>query len=162
MTSQLGSGAFIDAVVSISANFVPNDAWGGNTGDGAVTFVDTRDLAEAIATVLVQGPTEHADNTYTITGPQALSSRRVAELISSAVGHEVRYHRRTASESTAFLASLGLPELDVSLLLALDQFAHEGTMSEVRGDLTSLTGRPARIASDWINEFAPTLNAFKS
>ena len=146
---------FIDAVVRIASQFIPQDAWGGNDADGLCTFIDTRDVAEVFAVLLQQGPVVQDGQIYTLTGPEAMSMTLVAELISAATGREVRHHARTESESESFLNSLGLPPLQVAVLLGLDQFNREGTMSKIHHDTQSVLGRPARSAAAYINEFAP-------
>jgi NAD(P)H dehydrogenase (quinone) len=148
---------FIDAIVRIASQFIPQDAWGGNSDGGACTFIDTRDVAEVFASLLQQGPDTHAGRAYTPTGPEAVTMARVAELISAAAGREVRHHARTESESESFLNGLGLPALQVAVLLSLDQFAREATMSQVLADTESLLGKPARPVSAYINETAATL-----
>jgi hypothetical protein len=77
-----------------------------------------------------------------------------ARLISTAVGREVRHHPRTEPESESFLNGLGLPALQVAVLLGLDQFVREGTMSEVRGDTQAVLGKPARSVAGYISEHA--------
>jgi NAD(P)H dehydrogenase (quinone) len=148
---------FIDSIVGIASQFVPQDVWGGNSAGGVCTFVDTRDVAEVFAALLQQGPGTHAGRAYTPTGPEAVSMSRVAELISAAVGREVHHHPRTESESESFLTGLGLPALQVAVLLSLDQFVREGTMSEVHADTQSLLGKPARSAGAYIDETAAKL-----
>jgi NAD(P)H dehydrogenase (quinone) len=148
---------FIDAIVGISAKFVPQDVWGGNSAEGVCTFVDTRDVAEVAALALQQGPDTHAGHTYTPTGPEALTMSQVAQLISAATGDEVRHHPRTESESESFLNGLGLPTLQVAVLLSLDRFTRERLMSVVHGDTQSLLGKPPRSAQTFINETAATL-----
>jgi nucleoside-diphosphate-sugar epimerase len=137
--------------------FVPQDTWGGNDADGLCTFVDTRDVAAVCTAVLRQGPADHDGQIYTLTGPEAVSMSRVAELISSATGREVRHHPRTETESEAFLTSLGLPALRVAILLGLDQFCREGSMSEVHPDTASVLGRPARTVAAFVAEHAAQL-----
>jgi uncharacterized protein YbjT (DUF2867 family) len=148
---------FIDTIVTIAANFIPHDAWGGNTADGLCTFVDTRDVADVAVSLLRQGPKAHAGRAYTLTGPEALSMARVAELISSAVGRDVHHHQRTEAQSAAFLGGLGLPALRVAVLLGLDQVTREGLMNAVHDDAQSLLGRPTRSATGFIAETAPRL-----
>ncbi|MFF3753933.1 NmrA family NAD(P)-binding protein [Streptomyces sp. NPDC002018] len=143
---------FIDTIVSIASQFIPQDAWGGNSADGVCTFVDTRDVAEVFASLLRQGPEAHAGRAYTLTGPDAVSMSQVAELISTAVSREVRHHERAESENESFLTGLGLPPLQVAVLLGLDQFTREGIMSQVHGDTHVLLGKPARPAAAFINE----------
>jgi uncharacterized protein YbjT (DUF2867 family) len=148
---------FIDSIVGIASQFIPQDAWGGNSAGRACTFIDTRDVAEVFAALLQQGPDAHAGRVYTPTGPEALTMSRVAELISAAAGREVRHHPRTESESESFLTGLGLPALQVAVLLSLDQFVREATMSEVLSDTEAILGKPARPVSAYINETAATL-----
>ena len=134
---------FIDAIVRIASQFIPQDAWGGNDGGGTCTFIDTRDVAEVFAVLLTQGPEAHDGHVYTLTGPEAVTMPRVAELVSAAAGREVAHHQRTEAESESFLNGLGLPALQVAVLLGLDQFVREGTMSEVHDTTQALLGKPA-------------------
>src|ERR1700753_2509083 len=56
---------FIDAIVRIASQFIPQDAWGGNDAGGVCTFIDTRDVAEVFAVLLQQGPEAHDGQIYT-------------------------------------------------------------------------------------------------
>jgi uncharacterized protein YbjT (DUF2867 family) len=56
---------FIDAIVRIASQFIPQDAWGGHDDGGLCTFVDTRDVAEVFAVLLQQGPEAHDGQIYT-------------------------------------------------------------------------------------------------
>jgi hypothetical protein len=82
---------------------------------------------------------------------------RVAELVSAAAGREIAHHQRTEADSESFLNGLGLPALQAAVLLGLDQFVREGTMSEVHGDTRALLGKPARTAAAYIAENAALL-----
>jgi NAD(P)H dehydrogenase (quinone) len=148
---------FIDAIVRIASQFIPQDVWGGNDGGGTCTFIDTRDVAEVFGVLLTQGPGVHDGHIYTLTGPEAVTMPRVAQLVSAAAGREVVHHRRTEAESESFLNGLGLPALQVAVLLGLDQFVREGTMSEVHDATQALLGKPARTAAAYISENASLL-----
>lgn len=113
--------------------------------------------SDVAARVLEQGPEEHAGRVYTPTGPEAVSMADVADLISTTLGHVVRHHQRTESESESFLTGLGLPSQRVEVLHSLDRFTREGLMTTVHGDTYSLLGRPARAARAYIAQTAPTL-----
>jgi uncharacterized protein YbjT (DUF2867 family) len=56
-------------------------------GPGRVSYVDARDVAEAAARVLSEPA--HEGKTYSLTGPQALSRREVAELLKDEPGAPV-------------------------------------------------------------------------
>jgi len=149
---------FIDAIIRIASQFIPQDVWGGNDGGGTCTFIDTRDVAEFFALLLTQGPEAHAGRVYTLTGPEAVTMSQVAQLVSAATGREVVRHERTEAESESFLNGLGLPALQVAVLLGLDQFVREGTMSEVHDATAALLGKPARTAAAYISENASLLH----
>jgi NAD(P)H dehydrogenase (quinone) len=148
---------YIDAIVAIAAGFIPRDAWGGNTAGGRAAFVDIRDVAEVAAAVLAEGPNAHAGRKYVVSGPEALSMEQVAELFSAALGHLVRFHQRGEDENKAFLSAFGLPEARVDVLLALDQLTRDNSYASVSSDTATILGRPARPASLFINENAPSL-----
>lgn len=156
-STLLRPSTFIDAVVRIASQFIPQNAWGGDSAGGVCTFVDTRDVAEVAAGVLTQGPDVHAERIDTPTGPRAMSMAEVAEAISGAVGQEVVHHQRSESVNEAFLTGLDLPALQVAVLLSLDRFVREGTMSEVHEDTYDLLGTPARPATTFIDQTAPGL-----
>ncbi|MDT0138364.1 SDR family oxidoreductase [Acidovorax sp. PRC11] len=59
------------------------------TGDGSVSWVDTRDVARVAAAVLTQEG--HAGATYFLTGPETLDMTEAAKRLSHVVGHQVRY-----------------------------------------------------------------------
>jgi NAD(P)H dehydrogenase (quinone) len=153
-TTLIRPSTFIDAIVRIGSMFTPQDAWGGNDGDGVCTLIDTRDVAEVFAAVLQQGPSAHDGQIYTLTGPEAVTMARVAEMTSEAAGRQVHHHSRTESESETFLKSLGLPPLQVAVLLGLDQFFREATMAEIHNDTQAILGRPARQIAAYIAENA--------
>ena len=61
-------------------------------GDGAVSFVDVRDVADIAAAVLLDGE-GHLGQAYTLTGPRALDHDDVAAILAEAAGRVVRYQR---------------------------------------------------------------------
>jgi NAD(P)H dehydrogenase (quinone) len=149
--------SFIDMTLNNAANLIPKGAWGGNVGDGVCTFIDTRDIADAAVTLLKEGPARHSGKVYTLTGPEALSMARVAELISAEVGYEVRFQQRGESENLALLEGLGLSKINIASLRSLDDFTRERSMGEVRDDLPSILEKPARTVAAYIAEYAPQL-----
>ncbi len=60
-------------------------------GSGAVSFVDLDDVGAAAATVLCEGPEQHAGRTYTVTGPQAHTFADVAAALSETLGRSIRH-----------------------------------------------------------------------
>ena len=77
-------------------------------GGGKVAFVDTRDIAELAATILVE-PEGHLGRAYHLTGPEALDFHTIAARLSQVVGRPVRYDPAGALEYARHLRRQGLP-----------------------------------------------------
>lgn len=68
----------------IAKGFLPQVA-----GDGALGWIDSRDIARVAATVLTEDG--HDQATYFLTGPEALDMRQIARRLTEVIGHKVRY-----------------------------------------------------------------------
>ena len=69
------------------------------SGGADVAWIDARDIAAVAERALLEEG--HAGQVYEITGPEALSLPRVAELLSDASGHAVRHQELTIEEAVA-------------------------------------------------------------
>lgn len=58
--------------------------------NGKMSFIDTRDIAEIAAKILLN-PTDHINKAYTLTGPESLDLYEVAHLFSHELGIQVIY-----------------------------------------------------------------------
>lgn len=59
-------------------------------GNGQISFIDVVDLAE-VASKVIQDPTNYFGKTYTLTGPEALSFKKVASILSVELGRPIQY-----------------------------------------------------------------------
>ena len=59
------------------------------------SFVATRDIAEAAAVVLTQGPDRHADKFYDITGPAPQSMSEIATDLGKAMDKKIEYRAQS-------------------------------------------------------------------
>ena len=69
-------------------------------GTAEIAYVDVQDIANVLSSI-IQAPSEHHGQTYTISGPQAVSSNRIAELLSSALGRKISYIWQSAEDWTS-------------------------------------------------------------
>ncbi len=115
------------------------NAFYGSQGEGKVSHIDIRDIAAiAVKTLTEDG---HEGKAYTLTGPEALSNARVAEILSEDTGREIRYVDLPAEQFKQALVGAGLPEWSANALLDLQQFYRAGEASSVTGDVEQLLGR---------------------
>jgi uncharacterized protein YbjT (DUF2867 family) len=114
----------------------------GMTGEGRVAFIDTRDIA-AVAAELLTSP-GHQGTSYTLTGPEALTSAEVAERLSAATGHQVRYVDLPPEAFGQALAGAGLPGWLVDGLIEANTMLAAGQGATVTDEAAKVTGRPPR------------------
>merc|ERR1712037_614097 len=67
-------------------------------GDMRNSFVGTADIAEVAAKVLEDGPGQHSDKFYDITGPVPQSMYEIAEDLGKALGKKVEYRPQSMEQ----------------------------------------------------------------
>lgn len=118
-------------------------------GSARVAFVDVEDIARAAAWALTH-PAAAAGRRLSLTGPESLGLRDIADRFAAAFGRPVK-----ASSPPALLARLVLgrriadPFLHRHQLAMLD-LMRSGDMSMVSPDLENATGKPGRSVADWL------------
>lgn len=113
--------------------------------DVAVPAVDPDDIA-AVAAAALRDP-GHAGQTYTLTGPTAISPRQQAAAIGHAIGEPVRFVELTRDDArTRMLTYLPEPVIEATLGALGTPTAAE---REVSPDVERVLGRPARTFTDW-------------
>ncbi|MEU9086662.1 NAD(P)H-binding protein [Streptomyces sp. NPDC048357] len=123
-------------------------------GDVALPVIDPADIAGVAAAALREDG--HAGRTYDLTGPEAISPRWQAAVISKALGEAVTFVELSREDAHAHMAQF-MPEeviggtLDV---LGVPLSAER----EISPDVESVLHRPAKSFGDWV---ARNLPAFR-
>jgi uncharacterized protein YbjT (DUF2867 family) len=126
-------------------------------GDAAVSVVDARDIAAVAAAALTEDG--HVGETYTVTGPAAVSHADIAIALGDAIGRPVRFERMPPKEFVAMLTGFGMPQWQGDGLA--EDYAHydRGEASTVSPDVHQVTGSNARSVHDFAKDYA---DAFRS
>ncbi|WP_280342554.1 hypothetical protein [Nocardia abscessus] len=111
-----------------------------STGGGTVASASRRDLAEAIATVVVTDG--HENKTYELAGDIAWTYDELAAALAQVLGREVAHRKVSSDEHRAILTGAGVPEQFVEMAVAVDAGLRAGAMGFRNGDLSRLIGRP--------------------
>ncbi len=111
----------------------------GPAGQGRVAAVARADVARVAATVLAD-PDAHADATYELTGPEALTMDDVAAII-SATGWPARFHDETIEEAYDSRAAWGAPDWQVDAWVSTYTAIAAGELERVTQDVERVTGR---------------------
>lgn len=111
-----------------------------NTGVGRVGFISAVDIAGAALAALEAPAALNSD--FILTGDEAISCDRVAELISQACGRRISHTHISTEELTERLLASGLPEPTVNVLAAGYQTIAEGAEDRTTDAIKTLTGKP--------------------
>jgi NAD(P)H dehydrogenase (quinone) len=120
--------------------------WYSASGDGRISHVAHADCAEAAAAALTQAP---ANTTYTLTGPEILTTKEIAALASAATGKPLSVLDVTDEQLAGGLKAAGLPEAIIPMLVSFDANTREGGFDVLTQDVEILTGHKPRPLADF-------------
>jgi uncharacterized protein YbjT (DUF2867 family) len=126
-------------------------------GDGKVSFVDARDLAHvAIKLLTVNGEEqqEHIDKTYNVTGPESLSYKQAAEILSNQIGKKISYINITDDEARQGLKDMGVSDQLIPLLLEMYSDIRGGYASGISSVVQEITGNKPISFSSFAKDYA--------
>jgi uncharacterized protein YbjT (DUF2867 family) len=126
----------------------------GSFHQARLPLVDAGDVAAVAAAVLTTDG--HNGQSYTLTGPQALSYTEIAALFSNELGRPIRYVDMSADAYQEYLMSRKLPQWKVDDLTLLARSFQNGHTWPVTPSVAELTGRPARTLQQFIREHVAT------
>lgn len=125
-------------------------------GDARISAVDVRDIAAVAAHVLTEPG--HAGQTYTITGPAAVTHAEIAAEIAAAVGRDVSF---IDAPPEVFAEALNgvLPQWQIDGLI--EDYAHysRGEAEQVFASVSEVTGRAPRDLSAFARDYADAFTA---
>jgi uncharacterized protein YbjT (DUF2867 family) len=126
-------------------------------GDAALSYVDTRDVAEVAARcLLARTPTRGA---WDLTGPEAITHHQVAAALGRALGRPIRYTRPSLPRYGAHARRTGMPAGLIAATSVLYTLARVGIGARVSDDVEEILGRPAgdihRFAEDYRATWVP-------
>lgn len=124
-------------------------------GDGRVGWIDARDIAAAASALLAGTGIEPSDQPdYLLTGPQALSYRDAAAIITARAGRPVRAVTIGADEQAAGYRAAGMPAEFAAAIAAVEDSIRAGREDQVSTAVLDLTGRPPRTFAQFVQEHA--------
>ncbi|MFC5182323.1 SDR family oxidoreductase [Actinomadura harenae] len=116
-------------------------------GDGAQGVIDPADIAEV--SVLALTASGHDGVTYTLTGPEAISTPDMAETLGRVLGRRIETVALTSDDYRARLTAAGLDPGFVRTAVDGARLVASGGNAVVTGDVERVLGRPARTFADW-------------
>ncbi|MGW3470711.1 NmrA family NAD(P)-binding protein [Saccharopolyspora sp. NPDC000995] len=122
-------------------------------GAARVSMIDVGDIGLAAAALL----TSDAVGDYDLTGPEALSYREVASILSEVAGRRIRHVDAEPAEVAAAMRSAGVPDWAVAARLQLYATYRAGDAEAVTTAINDITGRPPRDYRSYAADLAEPL-----
>lgn len=115
------------------------DSFYGSEGDGRVSHIDIRDVAAVAVKALTEDG--HVGKAYTLTGPEALTNKEIAQILSNELGREIRFINLPPAQLKEALLSAGVTEWNADALLDLQRLYRDGKATTVTPDVEQILGR---------------------
>ena len=131
---------FVDGIRGEGALVAP-------TGDGAEPFIDVADIAAVAAEALTGDG--HAGEAYDLSGPEAITFARAAELLAPHVGREVRHVDPGADAWKAGAVQNGVPAEYAELLGTLFGYIRTGDDAALSDGVQRALGREPASFEAW-------------
>lgn len=116
-----------------------------------VGFIDTRDVSEVAAKLLVSDAFNNKD--FDLSGPAAVDHDEVAAEISKVISKKITYENIAPEKLGATLLSWGLPKDYVDFMLLIFGFLREGYNSRVTPNVEIITGKAPRSLAQYAADF---------
>jgi len=139
----LGPSAFMENFSEgpFHASIRDEDTIYSNTGEGRVPFIAALDIARAAFAALTAPAPLNAD--FTLTGDEAISYDRVAELVGQACGRRITHTPISTAQMAQRFRDRGQPEMTAMFLAASYETIASGAQDRITDGFRTLTGGPA-------------------
>ena len=148
----LRPNGFMQNMVTYNAPTIKTQsAFYGSEGDGRVSHIDIRDVAAVAVKALTEDG--HVGKAYTLTGPEALTNKEIAQILSDELRREIRFINLPPAQLKEALLSAGLPEWNADALLDLQRLYREGKAATVTRDVEQILGRKPISFAQFFRDF---------
>jgi uncharacterized protein YbjT (DUF2867 family) len=115
------------------------NAFYGSTGDAKIAHIDVRDIAAVAVKALTEAG--HEGQSYTLTGPEALTYGDIAAKLSTATGRTINYVNLGDDDIKQGMLATGAPEFYADAYVDLLRWYRTGDGGRVSGEVKRITGR---------------------
>src|SRR5215467_4042014 len=123
--------------------------------DAKVSFVDVRDIAATAVKALTDDENgRHIGKAYTITGPEALSYSRVADILSNVKGKKISYVNVSEEDTRAGMKAMGWDDWLIDTTLQLFDLYRKGYTSRVSSEVEEILGRKPISFTQFAKDYA--------
>ena len=151
----LQPGFFMQNILMFADSIRANGEFYLPLGDSKVSFVDARDIAAVAVTALTEKG--HENQTYPITGGQALGCNELASILSEVTGKGVRYVDVPLDAAKQGMMGAGLPEKLADMMNELYALGPDGHLAYIMDTVEKVSGRPPRTFRQFAEDYSEAL-----
>jgi uncharacterized protein YbjT (DUF2867 family) len=122
-------------------------------GRGRTSFLDSRDLAQAILNV-VRDPQAHRARRYLVSGPELLDFHDVARIMTEELGRPIRYSDPSMIRFLWRLKRRGVGADTLFFMFMVYMLTRRGKNAVMSDALPKLLGRAPRTMRDYVRDYA--------
>jgi NAD(P)H dehydrogenase (quinone) len=115
----------------------------GPAGEGRFAVVARADVAD-VAVAALRDPAAHQNETYELTGPEALTMAEAAARAGTAVGRDLSYQEETLDEAYESRRKWSDEQWQLDAWVSTYTAVRDGEVEGVTSDVERVTGHPAR------------------
>jgi uncharacterized protein YbjT (DUF2867 family) len=119
-------------------------------GEGKISLVDTRDIADVAVAALTESG--HENKKYAVTGGESLSCQDIAEIFSEVLNREIKYVDAPEDVARTQMIDSKMPELLVDAVMELNQIGKAGYVSDIFPTIEEVTGQKPRTFRQFVEE----------
>ena len=128
--------------------------------EARIAMIDPADVA-AVAAVALTTP-GHDGQSYVLTGPAAIGFSQVAAELSAVTGRAIRFVDIPPEAAAAAMVDGGVPSFAADQVVAVFDTLRRGGQASTTDVVPSLTGRPARLWSDFARDHSGAFGGLRT
>lgn len=144
---------FQDNVFNYQGGALAQGSFFGASNGGRTAYVSSRDVGEVAAKVLLD-PAAHVGQTYTLTGPEAVSDEEIAAALTKTAARPIEYVDLPSEQLLQGQVSAGTPRWMAEHLIALEGVKAAGWAAESTTTVRDVLGRPAEPFDSFVERNA--------
>ena len=121
-------------------------------GKAKISFIDTRDIGEAGAKVLMESG--HENKGYTLTGGEAINYYEVAEIFSDILERKIKYTNPSPLKFRKVMIDRGIKKEFVNVMVALYMTTRMGMAKQVTNEFERLLGRKPTNVRKYVEDYS--------
>lgn len=125
-----------------------NMYWG--MGDGKMGMIDTRDIADCVVAVVMNGG--HHNKIFTPTGPASISFYDAADIMTESLGKKVNYIPVSIEAVGEAIRASGWGEWGAQVMMDYSKAYSQGWGDFTNDDVKTITGKTARSFKNFFEE----------